>query len=235
MAVERNLEFKVGIFVFIGILILTGFVFLIGDFSFFKPGWNLKIVFGFANGVKLSAPVRFAGVDVGKVQDMKVFYDPKSEKTIVELSAWLEGNTRVPVDSTALVNTLGILGEKYIEIIPGSDYTEFFKEGDILLGEDPISMQEVTSLGREIALKLEDSIDNVNEVIKDEKTKKDFKEVISNLKYLTGSLKEVMEQIEEGQGTIGRLIFDSKIADDLESFVEDLKKHPWKLLHKSKK
>ena len=165
---------------------------------------------------------------------MNVFYDPKSEKTVAELSVWLKGDTKVPIDSKAFVNTLGLLGEKYIEIIPGSDYTEFFREGDILMGEDPISMQEITKLGREIALKLEDSIDNVNEVIKDEQAKQDFKEVISNIKYLTGSLKEVMEQIEQGQGTIGRLIFDSRIADDLESFVEDIKKHPWKLLYKSK-
>ena len=235
MAVERNLEFKVGMFIFIGLIVLTGFVFLISDFSFFKPGWHLKVVFGFANGVKLSAPVRFAGIDAGKVQDIKVFYDPKTKKTVVELLVWLNGDTRIPVDSKAWVNTLGILGEKYIEIIPGTNYTEFLKEGDILIGEDPVSMQEITKMGREIALKLEDSIDNVNEVIKDETTKEDFKEVIHNLKYLTSSAKAVMQEVEKGQGTIGRLIYDEKIADDLESLVEDLKKHPWKLLHKSKK
>jgi len=234
MAIERNLEFKVGIFVSVGIIILIGFVFLIGDFSFFKPGWHLKIVFGFANGVKLSAPVRFAGIDAGKIQDISVFYDPKTEKTVVELLVWLKGDTRVPVDSKAWVNTLGLLGEKYIEIVPGSNYTEFLKEGDILMGEDPISMQEITDLGRKIALKLEDSIDNINEVIKDEQTKEDFKDVIHNLKALTSSAKVAMQEVEKGQGTIGRLIYDEKIADDLESLVEDLKRHPWKLLHKSK-
>jgi len=235
MAVERNLEFKVGIFVFIGLLILVGFVFLIGDFSFFKPGWHLRVTFGFSNGVKISAPVRFAGVDAGKVQNIDVSYDPKTKSTKVELLVWLSGDTKVPVDSKAWVNTLGLLGEKYIEIIPGTNYTEFLKEGDVLIGKDPVSMQEITDLGRKIALKLEDSIDNVNEVIKDQETKEDLKEVIHNLKYLTASAKAIMERMEKGQGTIGRLLYDEKIADDLESFIEDLKNHPWKLLHKPKR
>ena len=234
MAIERNLELKVGIFVLVAIVILVGFVFFIGDFSFFKPGWHLKIIFGFANGVKLAAPVRFAGVDAGKVQNIDVFYNPKTNKTNVEVLVWLDGNVKVPIDSEAKVETLGILGEKYIEIMSGSDYTEFFKEGDTMVGIDPVSMQEVTRLGKEIALKLEESIENVNEVVEDEATKKNFKETIENLKYLTASAKTIMETMESGQGTIGRLIYDEKIADDLESFVEDLKNHPWKLLHKTK-
>jgi phospholipid/cholesterol/gamma-HCH transport system substrate-binding protein len=150
----------------------------------------------------------------------------------VELTVWLTGDTKVPVDSSAWVNTLGLLGEKYIEIIPGTNYTEFLKEGDALVGDDPISMQEITNLGRKIALKLDDSINHVNDVIKDETTKENLKETIDNLKYLTGTLRSIMERIETGQGTIGRLIYDDKIADDLEGFVEDLKKNPWKLLHK---
>jgi ABC-type transport system involved in resistance to organic solvents, periplasmic component len=118
MAAEQNLELKVGIFVLIALIVLSGFVFLISDVSLFRPGMSLKVVFGFANGLKKAAPVRLAGVDVGKVLDIRIFYDNQAQRTKIEVSAWLTGDTKVPVDSTAWINQLGLLGEKYLENYP---------------------------------------------------------------------------------------------------------------------
>ena len=112
MAVESNLELKVGTFVIIALILLCIFVFMISDISLFKPGWNLKLIFGFADGVKIAAPVRVAGVDMGKVKEIKMFYDTKEKKTVIEILVWLSSDAKVPVDSRAWVNQLGLLGEK---------------------------------------------------------------------------------------------------------------------------
>lgn len=234
MAVEQNLELKVGVFVLIALIVLTGFVFLISDISLFKPGWNLKVVFGFANGLKKAAPVRVAGVDAGKVQDIHIFYDSKLQKTQVEITAWLNADSKVPIDSKAWINQLGLLGEKYLEIIPGSNNVSFLKNNDQLVGEDPIAMEELAEMGRKLALKLEDSINGFNEVVNTPDGQKNLKEMVSNFKQISESLNSVLLRIKEGEGTIGKLINDETIYNDLESFAADIKKHPWKLLFKTK-
>src|SRR5437867_6361534 len=146
MSRESNLEMKVGLVVIVGFLALTVFIFSISDFSAFEKGRTIKIIFGFANGVKKSAPVRFAGVDSGLVKDINVFYDRKDGKTKVEIIAWLKGGTEIPKDSKVCINQLGLLGEKYIEITPGVDTEKILEENDTMIGEDPIPVEKLSSM-----------------------------------------------------------------------------------------
>lgn len=198
---ERNFELKVGIFTFIGIVILFIIIFSIGELYFFKPGYNIRVVFGFANGIAGAAPVRVAGVEAGEVKDINIFYDKLDNKSKVEILIWLREHVKIELDATAHINTLGLLGEKYLEIMPGSPETGFLAEGDTLVGEDPVIMDELT---------------------------KDMRELAS-------SAGVVMQRLEDGEGTVGKLLTEEKIYDDLEILVEDIKNHPWKLFYKTKK
>lgn len=207
---SKALELKVGIFVFIGLVILTWFVLWIGDFKIIKHGYHVQVTFGFANGIKVGAPLRLAGVDVGEVKEIKLTHDEATGKSVVYLKTWLDSEIRIPKDSRGWVNTLGLLGEKYLEIIPGKDYTNCMKEGDILVGEDPASVQEVTDLARDIALQAKDTL--------------------SDLQTSLQNLNKVLE----GQGTFGKLLTNDKLYTDIEEMFADLKAHPWKLLYKPK-
>ena len=205
---RANTELKVGIFVVFGLLIFVVFVFYISDFNFIKKGYTIKAVFGFANGVKENSPVRFAGVDMGEVKSLTVKTDlTKDKKTIVEMVIWLKENAQVPKDSTLVVNTLGLLGEKYVEIFPGTDYANILKEGDTIRGEDPVSMHAVGKTMQDISVQI--------------------KEELAGLKAIT-------DQIKSGQGTLGKLLYDDTIYKNFEELTEDLKKHPWKLFWKGK-
>ena len=68
MKQKRRLEFevKIGLFVLIAIVLLTIITFSIGDF-FWRSGYSINVVLGFANGVQESAPVRLAGIHVGEL------------------------------------------------------------------------------------------------------------------------------------------------------------------------
>lgn len=106
-------ELKVGIFVFVGLVILMIFILSIGGFKTWSSGYKVKFVFNFINGVKLGAPVRFAGVDVGQVKKIN-FISSLDGRTKVEIVAWVKDSVNIPLDSSIWVNTLGLLGEKYI-------------------------------------------------------------------------------------------------------------------------
>ncbi|MFA5155799.1 MAG: MlaD family protein [Candidatus Omnitrophota bacterium] len=147
---KTKLEFKVGIFVFCGLVILTVFVLSIGGFKTWASGYRVKFTFNFINGVKLGAPVRFAGLDVGQVKDIKLI-PINGKKTQVEVLVWVKNDVRIPVDSTIWVNTLGLLGEKYIEIMPGKEAENILPAGGLIIGEDPLAMHEVGELAKKIA------------------------------------------------------------------------------------
>jgi phospholipid/cholesterol/gamma-HCH transport system substrate-binding protein len=202
----KSLEFKVGIFVFIGIMILSWFIFRIGDVKLTTSGYHLRVLFGFANGIKIGAPVRVAGVDKGEVKEIKLTHSADGKPTVF-IRIWLEGDTQIPVDSRAWVNTLGLLGEKYLEIIPGKDYNKILVADGLLVGEDPTSVQEVTDLAKDIALQVKDTLSTLNSVLTD---------------------------MHEGRGTIGKLFTDDRLYTDIEEMFADLKKHPWKLLYRPK-
>jgi phospholipid/cholesterol/gamma-HCH transport system substrate-binding protein len=158
---KSRLELKVGIFVFVGLVILITFVLLIGDFKTLTSGHRINLLFNFVNGVKVGAPVRFAGVDIGEVKEMKFVYSPEVNTTKIEIVALVKNAIKIPIDSTVWVNTLGLLGEKYIEIMPGKDYNNLLAENQTLIGTDPIPMQEITDLAKRIATNIDESIEKI--------------------------------------------------------------------------
>jgi phospholipid/cholesterol/gamma-HCH transport system substrate-binding protein len=139
---KTKLELKVGIFVFLALLILTVFILSIGGIKTWASGYKVNFTFKFVNGVKIGAPVRFAGVDVGQIKRID-FINSTSEETKILLACWVKSGIRIPIDSTIWVNTLGLLGEKYVEIMPGSDYSHFLAANQSLAGVDPIPMHEI--------------------------------------------------------------------------------------------
>ncbi len=214
MIKKSRLELAVGIFIITGLAILVLFVFFIRDFQIIKRGYKFNVVFGFANGLKIGAPARLAGVDVGEVKSLDIFYDPDSQKTKVRIKIWVNEDAQIPADSRVWINTLGLLGEKYLEVIPGENYSVLVKENDTMLGQDPVAMEEITEETKKLVLKIEDAVTGLN---------------------------EVLSQVKTGMGTLGKLVYDETIyqnvegvTKDLKALTEDLKSHPWKLLFKPK-
>jgi len=197
---QSKLEMKVGIFVFIGLVILTTFVLSMKDFKNMTVGYEINFIFNFANGVKIGAPVRFAGVDVGEIKEINFVTTADDPKPKVRIVGSVKKEIKVPVDSTVWVNTLGLLGEKYIEIMPGKDSSNILLAKQTLVGVDPIPMQEISVLARDIA------------------------------KHLDESLARIINK----EGTVGKLLYDDKIYNELDAMITDLRKHPWKLFFKGK-
>lgn len=159
---KTKLEMKVGIFVFIGLAILVTFILSLGGFKTWTSGYHVTFTFDFINGVKLGAPVRFAGVDVGEVKDLQFKYVPEEGKTKILAVCWIKNEVKIPQDSKIWIETLGLLGEKYVEIMPGTDYENALAAGQTLTGETPVPMHELAGVAKSIATNLDQSIIRIN-------------------------------------------------------------------------
>jgi len=155
---KTKLELKVGIFVFIGLLVLVIFILSIGGMKTWSSGYRINLNFNFINGVKIGAPVRFAGVDVGEVKKIKLEFVPRENRSNVRLEVWVKDVIKIPADSSVWVNTLGLLGEKYIEIMPGKDYANFVKNNGSMVGVDPLPIHAIFNRAESIMHNLDDGI-----------------------------------------------------------------------------
>ena len=228
---ESNLELKVGAFVLIAFISLTFFLFSISDFSFFEKGDTMKVVFNFANGLRKSAPVRMAGVDTGSVKKIHLFFDREDRRTKVEVEIKVDKDTKIPVDSVFIINQLGLLGEKYMEIIPGVDTKHFFEAGDTIEGKDPVAQEMISEKIVDVANRLGGSIDSFNQIAGDAKNQESFKKALENVSLLTDRLNVLAGKVIGGEGTIGKFFTDESIYNNLDELTADLKVNPWKLLY----
>jgi len=198
---RSRVELKVGVFVFLAIVILVVFIFRIGNLKNYGVGfYSLRFMFGNVSGVKAGSPVRYSGVDVGEVTQVRIIEDTQNKNTKVEVTAKMNKSVRIPEASKVFINTLGLLGEKYIEIFPPPEIGSYVIAGGVLTGVDPAMTQ--------------DMIDEAQKIVKD------FQELIQKLK--------------EGEGTVGRLLYDDRLYQELEALIVDLRQHPWKLFWKTK-
>ena len=95
------------------------------------------------------------------------------------MKVWVKKDARIPVDSQFWINTLGLLGEKYLEIMPGKDYQALVKENSRIAGSDPVPMDEITKETKKLVLQIEEAVSGLN---------------------------TMLTQIQSGEGTFGQVL-----------------------------
>jgi len=238
MQQRLSLEIKVGVFIMTGVALLVVFLFAIGDLAtYFQPGYGLWVVFDSANGIGRGSPVQYAGVEVGKVEDVRIIYPDDHSMPHVELLVRLPRHVMVRTDDEVSISTFGLLGEKYLEISPGPGEGKVLKPGENLLGKPPVSTEQVIERSNEVLSELKRTLEGLNSLVGDPEARIFLKETLQeardatrNWRVLGERLNMVMFHTESGQGSLGKLLFEEDLYQRMVAFVEDLRAHPWKLL-----
>jgi len=190
-------EIKIGLFLTVAIFVLAAFIFIVGDLSvlFKKPGYLLYVSYDSAAGLEKRALVRMAGVKIGYVKDIRL----KGSKAEVELS--IDAGIDVPRGSKATLASLGLLGEKHIEIIPGKE-ADFCLPGENIEGIPPVSFDQMGTLLLSIGDEFKEMTKALKDMLGGEESKANFQNSLQNLSSLTTDLKEFFaanrEEIEHG-------------------------------------
>lgn len=255
LGISKRKEIGLGLFIIIALVLLfLGIIFIKNDISIFKRRYIIKVKFGFVEGLKPASPVRFCGVDVGEVEKLEIVKE-RGEKPYVIVWAKIDKNIRIPRDSKIFINSLTLFGEKYLEISPSATGGDYLKEGDIVEGVTGLALFDVLyafnktlkeldkfikegrlrSLAEDIVVNIKEITSELSEIIK---KVKDGEGVIGKLIYddtLYTRINRLLKRIEEEKGTVGKLLYDDRLYRDLEELIEELKRNPWKLLYKPKK
>lgn len=118
-------ETVVGIFVVIGLLLMTYMTVKLGKVSFFgKDYYSLKARFGSVSGLRVDSPVEIDGIEVGRIERLTL--DQEKQMALAELK--IRKGIRIYDDASASIKTAGLIGDKFVKIDPGGS-GELLKEG----------------------------------------------------------------------------------------------------------
>jgi len=205
-----SIEAKVGVFVIIGIVILSYMSMKIGKIPFKRDaGYELQVRFVSASGLKEDVPVEIAGVEVGRIRHISLV-DDKAQVTL-----WIRPDVKLTRDVTAAIRTKGILGDKYVELIPGTPSSPEMKAGDRIVQTQPTTDMDtlVTILG-ETAKDIQRITSTLTRVIGTSEGETNFRLILDNMKDLSIALNET---IQSNRHDITRLVAN------LSDFSEKLK------------
>jgi phospholipid/cholesterol/gamma-HCH transport system substrate-binding protein len=193
---------RLGAFIVGTLAILAAGVFIIGSKEYlFRSTYEVKTQFDNVAGLAEGADVQVGGVHSGTVHSIALPHKPGGKVTVV---MDLDKSTQeiIKSDSVASIETEGVLGNQYVAISFGSAGQAELKDGDIIQSEPPLEMSDM--------LKKTSSILDSSQ------------QAIENATQATAHLSSVSAKIDSGQGTVGALVNDKQLYDNLEQTTTTL-------------
>jgi phospholipid/cholesterol/gamma-HCH transport system substrate-binding protein len=190
-------QLRVGLTVVIASLILMVLIFLMsGTGGWFTRKITLRSYFDNAGGLREGAPVRLAGVDIGNVKSVRI----ASGKPTTPVEVTMKVNTKYAFDlrkdSLTLLSTAGVLGETYVDIDSSAAKGPEVTNGDTLPAQNQPQLEDVVRASQG---------------------------TLQNMDSLLKRVDRIMTFIESGQGSIGKVIYDPALYNQVNATVAEFK------------
>ncbi|MBN1929571.1 MAG: MCE family protein [Chlorobiaceae bacterium] len=222
-------DLKTGIFFLLGLGFAAYLGLVIGrNTSVFTGVTTIKIMTSNVNGLAENNFVAVAGKKIGTVSNLSFTSQNDSLFVVADLKLQNEYANLVTRDSKASIRSLGVLGDKYVDIQAGSG--DPVKEGDYirLVPEDGLSA--LTDNAKNTVEKLNTLLDKLNNgdgpagrLISDKEMGEDLQKTVANLRKTSDELNSVAGQISHGKGLLSKLLHDKSLADDTEQTIVNLR------------
>ena len=191
---SSRFKVRLGLFVAGGFALLVIAIFMIGrQKNLFNPVFNLTTNFYSISGLQVGNNIRFSGINMGTVDNIKIIND-----TTVQVDMLIDKNIQkfIKTDCQVAIGSEGIIGDRVLNITQGSSDAPQVKNGEYLSSVEPVETDAIMASVQITAW---------------------------NAEVITNQLAEIMTKINSGNGTLGRLIQDSTIAENISQTIKNLK------------
>ena len=187
-------KLRLGLFVITGTVLFIVGVYLIGQRqNMFKKTFTISAYFQNVNGLQNGNNVRYSGIDIGTVKDITMINDSTIK---VEMSIDEKIITHIKKDAIATIGSDGLVGNMILNIVPGNGHAEIISNGDTIESYSKIGADDILSTL---------SVSSENAAI------------------LTSDLLKITTAMIKGKGTVGLLLNDTIMAQDLKQSVTNLR------------
>jgi phospholipid/cholesterol/gamma-HCH transport system substrate-binding protein len=192
---SQKFKLRLGLFVAVGLALFILAVFLIGrQQNLFNPVFKLTTTFYNVSGLEVGSNIRFSGINVGTVDNIKIINDSTVR---VDMLVKKDVKQFIKADCEAAIGTSGIIGDRILIITQGSNEAPLAKDGQHIVSQEPIETDAIMA---------------------------SLQVTANNAAIISDQLAEIMIQVNSGKGTLGRLIQDSTIAENINQTIVNLKK-----------
>ncbi len=218
MAADSTRTVKVGLFVLL-LAIAGGLLLFVvgGSGDLLKDRYTINAAWADISGLKPGAPVRLAGYDVGEVASIKFSDDLGVKEMFVEMKVMADYQARVRHDSVARIDTVGVLGDKYVSLTIGDPAQPPIIDGGWIETEDPLDFvaysKKVTSIldstsniGAKLDLMLGDDTDAAK----------------ASLARSFGHLEVLLAEAKSGSGLVHALVYDEDLTHSVKRTILNL-------------
>ncbi|MBI3985525.1 MAG: MCE family protein [Lentisphaerae bacterium] len=196
---EITVELVVGTFMFCVLLGLCIFTIVLTRVNLFAKHYPLEVVFDDVMGLRDGDNVVIRGMSVGKVK--RLLLQPDG----VHILAEIDRMVALKQDYTMEIGATSVLGGRYLQIHEGSLQAPPLPTGTALKGVRP---HDLITEASAVVGKIRDAIDNEN--------------ILGNLSGAIADIKEITGKINEGEGSLGKLVNDESLYDDAKATMANL-------------
>jgi phospholipid/cholesterol/gamma-HCH transport system substrate-binding protein len=212
---ESAAQIRVGAFVLAAIILFVIFVLTVGSRTqIFQSVYPLRAYFGTVQGLIEGAPVRLGGYTVGHVSRIGFGSDLGDKRVVVDLALDPRFSKRLREDSVATIATIGLVGDKYVEVTVGSPDRKILPASAVIHSIDPWDYAQLMQKGEQIMASVSKLATAVEEFLGGT-GKEDTRR---NLSAIIESVRSALAEVEHGRGLVHRLLYDPKSA----ALVDDI-------------
>ena len=191
----RKFKVRLALFVAGGLAVFVIAIFIIGkQENLFDPVFKLTTSFYNVSGLEVGSNIRFSGINVGTVDNINIIND-----TTVSVDMLIKKSVQqfIKNDCEAGIGSAGIIGDRILIISQGSFDAPLVKDGENIESKEPVETDAIMG---------------------------SMKITAENAEIISSQLAEIMINMNSGKGTLGRLIQDSSIAENIDRTIINLRK-----------
>lgn len=193
MKKESVFKWKLGMFVIIGLVLFVLTIYFVGkQKNLFGSTFHLKSTFKTVSGLRVGNNVRFSGINIGTVNEIELVTD---SSVVVSLLIKDEVQQYIKTDAIASIGSDGLMGDKVLTISPGTASKKIVKDNDQIASKNPVEMADVMN-------SVKTSVDNAG--------------------VITAQLAEFTYNMNNGNGTLSKLMTDQEFANSLKNTITNL-------------
>lgn len=202
----KSSEIKAGIFIVLSIILFIVFLAIIIGMNSFSEKETFVTRFMYVGGIEKGSAVRYAGLQVGSVIDVRLAKDGYPGAEVV---VQVEKDTPIRTDSRAFMTTIGIMGSTYIEITAGSPDAPLLEAGSLIKSEDVTGFAQMTGVASDAMDELTELLRSMNDLF-NENNRQRISEMISSLNQIAllseENLQETMQNMNRTLNDVSELI-----------------------------
>ncbi|HYH02998.1 MAG TPA: MlaD family protein, partial [Bacillota bacterium] len=180
-----NPETKVGIFTACALLVLFSLFFWLNRVSFLQKGSEMDIVFERIDGLRPGAPVKYIGVDVGRISS--IFFEGNHIVVRVHINQGFE----IPLASKAFIASAGVVGDKFLDLQPLKT-GEAPRTDNRVQGQAPATLDQFYESAYEVMHSVKQTVDSLNSIVADPALANSIKNSLANLEKLTSAANQLI-------------------------------------------